>query len=213
VISGVLLDFYGTVVEDDDDVMADIARLVAARAPVAVTGDQVLAAWHREYEAVAAGPVFRLLRDCAAASLSAVMTELGCPGAAAELCAPQFAVWRSPPLRPGTMDFLDQVGVPVCIVSDVDRADLEAATAHHGLTFTATVTSEDVGAYKPDRAMFARGLAALGLASHEVVHVGNSLDADVRGAQAAGIRAVWVDPRGHIEDLSGLIAFLGADAD
>lgn len=29
--------------------------------------------------------------------------------------------------------------------------------AHHGLTFTAVVTSEDVGAYKPAQAVFTHG--------------------------------------------------------
>ena len=33
----------------------------------------------------------------------------------------------------------------VCVVSGVDRADLTAATTHHGLTFTAIVTREDAG--------------------------------------------------------------------
>ena len=54
---------------------------------------------------------------------------------------------------------------------------------------------------------------ALGLGAHEVVHVGDSLRADVAGAEAAGIRAVWVNRRGlpveagtrAVADLSELI--------
>jgi FMN phosphatase YigB (HAD superfamily) len=59
----------------------------------------------------------------------------------------------------------------------------------------------------------------LGLRAEEVVHVGDSLTADVAGAQAAGIAAVWVnrcgrpvpdgmDPASVIGDLTDLRAKL-----
>ncbi|MGW4467575.1 HAD family hydrolase [Micromonospora sp. NPDC004704] len=219
-IRGLLLDFYGTVVEDDDLIVAEIADRVAAGAATPVTAGEVGAAWNQEYERVADRTPFRPLRECVLRSLGTVLTEVGYPGDPAELCAPQFAYWRTPPLRPGTREFLSRVTVPVCVVSDVDSADLRAATAFHGLSFTAVVTSEDVGAYKPDGAMFSRALDALGLGADEVVHVGDSLRADVRGAHAAGIRAAWINRRGQarppdvpvlyeVADLSGLAAVIG----
>ncbi|HCT75879.1 MAG TPA: hypothetical protein DGT23_04670 [Micromonosporaceae bacterium] len=59
----------------------------------------------------------------------------------------------------------------------------------------------------------------LGLGADEVLHVGDSLNADVRGAHAAGIRAAWVNRHGQatpqdvpvayeIADLAGLTAML-----
>ncbi|MEU8328638.1 HAD family hydrolase [Micromonospora sp. NPDC048839] len=218
-IKGLLLDFYGTVVEDDDAIMQATADQVAAGASTSVSGGDVLDAWSRQYEAVAAGPQFRTLRHCAMRSLATVLAEVGCAGDPAQLCAAQFAYWQSPPLRPGTREFLSRVTVPICVVSDVDRADLDAAMAHHDLTFTAVVTSEDVRAYKPDRAMFARALAALDLDADEVLHVGDSLSADVRGAHSAGIPAAWINHRGHtlpddttveyeVTDLTGLIGII-----
>jgi 2-haloacid dehalogenase/putative hydrolase of the HAD superfamily len=197
VFRGLLLDFYGTVVEDDDAIIEAIAGRVAAGSATDVTGTQVSAAWRTEFIAVADAPEFRPLRECALRSLATVLTEIGCPDDPAELCAPQFAYWRTPPLRPGTHDVLSRLTVPVCIVSDVDRADLTAAIAHHGLTFTAVVTSEEVGVYKPGGAMFARALDELGLRADEVLHVGDSWRADIAGAHAAGIRAAWINPGGR----------------
>jgi 2-haloacid dehalogenase len=197
VIRGLLLDFYGTVVEDDDSIMEAIAARVAAGASSPVSAREVMAAWVREYDAVAYGPRFRNLRDCATLSLATVMAEVGCAGDAAELHAAQSAYWPAPPLRKGTLEFLSQVSVPICVVSDADRATLQAAIALHGLSFAAVVTSEDVGAYKPARSMFAAGLAALGLGPDEVLHIGDSLSCDVAGAQAAGIRAVWLNRLGR----------------
>lgn len=196
-IKGLLLDFYGTVVQDDDAIMQAIAARVAAGASDPVSAQEVLAAWVAEYDAVAYGPHFRTLRECATLSLATVMARVGCAGDAAELHAAQAAYWPAPPLREGTSEFLAQVGVPICVVSDADRATLEAAIALHGLSFAAVVTSEDVGAYKPAGSMFAAGLAALGLGAGEVLHVGDSLTCDVAGAHAAGIRAVWVNRLGR----------------
>ncbi|MEK8104782.1 HAD family hydrolase [Micromonospora sp. M12] len=218
-IKGLLLDFYGTVVEDDDAIMQAIADQVAAGASTSVSGCDVLDAWARQYEAVAAGPQFRTLRHCAMRSLATVMAEVGWAGDPAELCTAQFTYWQSPPLRPGTREFLSRVTVPICVVSDVDRADLDAAMAHHGLAFTAVVTSEDVRAYKPDRAMFARALAALGLDADEVLHVGDFDKRRRARAHAAGIQAVWINHRGHtlpdgtpaeheMTDLTGLIEII-----
>jgi len=197
VLKGLLLDFYGTIVEDDDAVMDAIAAEVAATASRPVSGREVVGLWDREYQVEAERQPFRPLRDCALTSLATVMAEVGCAADPAPLHERHFQTGRSPALRPGTREFLDRVTLPICVVSDADRDDLDAAMALHRLTFDAVVASEDVGAYKPDRAMFAHALDALGLAADEVLHVGDSITTDVHGAHAAGIRAVWVNRRGE----------------
>lgn len=45
---------------------------------------------------------------------------------------------------------------------------------------------------KPDPAPFYRGLDALDATPERSVHVGNSLESDVAGAAAAGVRSVWL---------------------
>ena len=62
------------------------------------------------------------------------------------------------------------------------------------------VASAEVGAAKPDPAIFARALALAGVRAEEAWHVGDSVDADVEGALAAGLRPVlWraTAPRGR----------------
>ncbi|TDB75230.1 hypothetical protein [Micromonospora sp. KC723] len=95
-VRGLLLDFHGTVVEDDDALVAAIAAQVAADATTPVTPEAVAAAWMREFATVAEGPPFRLLRDSAPESLARVMTEVGCPGDPAALYAAHHATWRLP---------------------------------------------------------------------------------------------------------------------
>jgi HAD superfamily hydrolase (TIGR01549 family) len=56
------------------------------------------------------------------------------------------------------------------------------------------VVSEETGMSKPDPRIFQIALARLGRRADEVVMVGDSWAADVIGARAAGIRAIWFNP-------------------
>lgn len=55
----------------------------------------------------------------------------------------------------------------------------------------ALVVSEEAGVSKPDPAIFQIALGRLACSPHEAVMVGDSWGADVAGARAAGIRAIW----------------------
>jgi putative hydrolase of the HAD superfamily len=70
------------------------------------------------------------------------------------------------------------------------------AGAGLGPLLDAVVPSAVAGARKPDRALFDAALAAAGCDADEAVHAGDSIEADVAGAAAAGIRAVLVDRAG-----------------
>lgn len=54
-------------------------------------------------------------------------------------------------------------------------------------------------ASKPDPEPFERALSDLGTDPERAVYVGNSLDADVGGARAAGVRSVWVPAEPGVE--------------
>lgn len=62
------------------------------------------------------------------------------------------------------------------------------------------VTSADAGAAKPDARVFQRGLELAGARADEAVHVGDSLENDVAGARALGIRALLVARDGGAPD-------------
>jgi len=72
----------------------------------------------------------------------------------------------------------------------------------------AVVISEEVGFRKPRSEIFQTVLDALTVERHEVLHVGDSLDTDVAGAAAMGIRSVWLtrrvkDPDRALEEHDG----------
>ncbi|QQE73851.1 HAD family hydrolase [Brevibacillus composti] len=56
------------------------------------------------------------------------------------------------------------------------------------------VISEKVGHHKPDPRIFSAALEIFGLQPGETLFVGDNWEADVAGAMAAGMDAVWINP-------------------
>jgi putative hydrolase of the HAD superfamily len=82
-------------------------------------------------------------------------------------------------------------GARVVVVSnwDVSLADVLERIGLAPLV-DGVVTSAAIGAAKPDSAIFAHALALAGVQPARALHVGDSLEEDVRGAAALGIPAV-----------------------
>ena len=121
--------------------------------------------------------------------------------------------WRVYPEVPDVLATLRARGVALAVVSNFDSR-LSSLLEALGLAtfFDAVVCSGEVGVAKPDRAIFAHALAALGVQAPQALHVGDSRKADYDGARAAGIDALLVDrravaaPPGTILDLRGILA-------
>lgn len=70
--------------------------------------------------------------------------------------------------------------------ADVMRIGL----GHH---FTAIVSAHTHGASKPDARLFHIACRELACEPDEVLHVGDDMDLDVRGARAAGLHVIWMN--------------------
>ena len=73
--------------------------------------------------------------------------------------------------------------------------------------FETIVISYEVGCTKPALAAFAQAAKALATEPGSVLHVGDSLELDVQGAQSAGFAAVWLN-REEPPSRTGVIASL-----
>lgn len=62
--------------------------------------------------------------------------------------------------------------------------------------FQFALCAEDLGVGKPDPRPFREALRRAGVEADQAVHVGDHPVDDIQGAQAAGLRAVWYNPRG-----------------
>ena len=94
--------------------------------------------------------------------------------------------------------------------------DLTAFVAHHCLDVDAIVDSRTHGRVKPHPTIFQVALERLGVEPADAVMVGDSLEEDVEGARALGMRAILIDRddrhpdvEERLTDLYGLPAALG----
>ena len=87
---------------------------------------------------------------------------------------------------------------------DSDEAQIRGALARVGLEvlLDAVYCFRRIGHRKPSEAFFRHILADLGIGPDRVIMIGDDFDADVLGANRAGLRAVWFNER-TAERLSG----------
>jgi putative hydrolase of the HAD superfamily len=104
-------------------------------------------------------------------------------------------------------------GLYVAVVSNADD-DLGLLLVRHGLDALLDdwTTSEEADSCKPDRQIFEFALAKAGRAAAETLFVGDSLQHDIAGAHAVGMRTVLIGEPGTVAPLShGFDATVAAD--
>lgn len=197
-LSGVLIDLDNTLYAYDP---AHRAGLHAACARVAHWGPYEVVS--KEYRAARDAVTARLRGQGACRSRLFAFQSL-CEGrgeAAPYVLARELdrIYWRSflDAMRVDgeAMNFLKRckhLGLPVCVVTDMTahvQVDKLLALGLSGL-IDHLVTSEEVGIEKPDPRMFAAGLAKIGVTAAAAIMIGDDHDKDIKGAEAAGLRAV-----------------------
>lgn len=112
---------------------------------------------------------------------------------------------------PGSVEALGRIaatGVPIGIVSNSDGTLAERLLDEKlcqvgpgpGVEVGVICDSMAVGVAKPDPKIFEIALEAVGVAPEEAIHVGDTVEADVAGALAAGVRPIHLDPHGFCPD-------------
>jgi putative hydrolase of the HAD superfamily len=106
-------------------------------------------------------------------------------------------LWRKP--IPGMIELVHELrrqGTAVGVLSNSEGHLAELAELlGWGRSFDVIIDSGKVGFDKPDPRIFELAAGALGVAPDELIHVGDSWEADVQGALGVAARAVWFDAR------------------
>jgi HAD superfamily hydrolase (TIGR01549 family) len=103
-------------------------------------------------------------------------------------------------LNPGAGEVLHELkrqGYPIALVADGPTDTFYNNLGPHGLydLFDVRAISDEIGACKPDPAMFHYAFDRLGIRREEygkVIMVGNNLARDIRGANGLGLISVWL---------------------
>jgi HAD superfamily hydrolase (TIGR01549 family) len=135
-----------------------------------------------------------------------IITGMGGEGEAARECAVVMTrAWE----QSDNFDLYDDVlpvleelrryGLKLGLVSNTGR-DLAAFVEHHGLDVDAALGSRAHGWTKPHPTIFRAVLEQLGAEPADAAMVGDSIEDDVEGARALGMRAILLDRENRYPD-------------
>ena len=200
----VFIDFYGTICAGDREAVEAVCQRIVDSCELPLTARELAITWgerffawldrcHRES--------FRTLYECELESLQETLKAFDKSPDPHPFVAQIEEYWVSAPIYADALEFLGQIEVPVCCVSNADTKPLTTAIKKHGLQFDAVVTSEDSRSYKPDSGIFGHALNALGVEARRTIHIGDSLHADIGGASRLGIATAWVHRENRIHDI------------
>jgi putative hydrolase of the HAD superfamily len=120
---------------------------------------------------------------------------------------------RAMPGAAAALECFRRHGVRTAVVSnssfgpDVIHYELDRHGLAEHLSFV--MVSAEYAVRKPERLLFEAAGARIGARAEDIWFVGDSLDADIAGARAAGMKTIWLKSRG--DDASGVADFIAAD--
>lgn len=197
-IKAIFLDFYGTVVHEDGEVIKKISKEIYDTGTVSDIAE-IGTYWWNEFQTSflsAYGNNYMTQRELEYRSLANTIQHFRSTADAHKLSNMMFEHWTNPPIFEGSKQFFQTAPLPVYIVSNIDRDDIMKALSFHDLKPMGVFTSEDARSYKPRKELFEYALKNTGLIAKEVIHIGDSLSSDIKGAQAVGINPVWINRSG-----------------
>ena len=206
-LKAIFIDFYGTIVYEDGEVIKQIVQKIFDTGKVN-DKSEIDSYWWNEFQTAfisAYGENFETQRKLEYQSLDKTIQHFNSSADAEILSNLMFEHWVKPPIFEESKQFFNKSPVPIYIVSNIDRNDILQAIAFHGLKPNGVFTSEDAKSYKPRKELFEFALKSTGLSAEQVVHIGDSLSSDVKGASGVGIKSIWINRIGR-EVPHGIVA-------
>ncbi|GGM36559.1 haloacid dehalogenase [Longimycelium tulufanense] len=189
---------------DVDDTLVDYLRTARTALAALIGRDDAWPIWERanaeHFARLLTGQVdYETMRRDRARTFYADLGELLDESEIAEREARRRAAmersWRLYPDTLPCLEWLRSAGVRVAAITNASGAHQRAKLSMLGIAefFDEVVIAGELGAAKPDPAIFRAAALALGVPVAATVHVGDRLDLDAVGACDAGMRGVWLD--------------------
>lgn len=188
------VDLYGTLTAGDSHAIVDICNRVVLNHKLSIAPEEIQDQWGKRiwHEiSVSSGSSFRSLMELEDVSLRATLSELGYTIDVRSYINSLETHWRKPHFYPDVKDFVKNIRLPVCIVSNADRSNAEEVMKTLDANFE-LVTSEDCQCYKPDPAIFQYALDKTGWPVANTLHIGDSLHGDIEPARKVGLQTALV---------------------
>ena len=180
-------DCYGTLIDWDGGVRAELARVFGEEA-----ADRQLERYH------AVEPDLQLngtlsYRDV----LTESMRRLGAPAGAEHGLAEALPGWRAFPEVRGALEELRTRGWKLAILSNTDDDLIAASQVQLGMVFDEVVVAQEIGSYKPRHKHWTEFFNRTRAPHESHVHVAASSFHDIAPCNELGLKSVWINRLGE----------------
>ncbi len=194
------MDFYGTMVRENDGLIRDIARRVCETSPQVISPGDVAHYWweitHSRFLAHN-GEAFKPMVELEELALLELAGRFESRFHVQDALDEIVLSWQRPEVYSDVRHLLSRMPLQVCIVANGDREHILNAVKFAQLEVQAVVTSEDARSYKPDEGIFRHAVNVMGIKPTEALFVGDSISYDMVPAQKAGLFTAWVNRLGR----------------
>jgi 2-haloacid dehalogenase/putative hydrolase of the HAD superfamily len=199
-IKAIFVDFYGTLVEEDDKIVSSIVDNVVKESNIKnMNRNDVGQFWWKEFVSlcnVHNGKNFKLQKEIEYISLKSTALKFESEINVENELEKQFRYWKKPAIFSDSIFFLERIQFPVIIVSNIDRNEILEAIDYIKIGVKNIITSEDTLYYKPNENMFKTAMERNNLSANEIIHIGDSISSDILGANNANIKSIWLNRNG-----------------
>lgn len=195
-IKAIIIDFYGTLVKDNSMLVKDICYRISQSSHRMVSPGEVGQTWWRymtERTKESYAEKFRPIRVLERNALHHLVDEYDSFEDPEVMVEQLYESLRKPVIYADSRLFIGRLPLPVCVVANADRDDLEMAVEFTRLDIDLLACSESARAYKPREEVFDLALSYLGVKAEEALHVGDSMNYDIEPAKAMGMKTAWIN--------------------
>ena len=194
-IKAVFMDYYGTVAHENGPIALEVVRRVC-QSSNAESVEEVYGFWWKTFKeklAHANGENFRTQHEVALENFRDLLEHFHSQENPEALLERMEEHWCTTPVYEDARFFLDKVKLPVYFVTNSDDKYIYASLKKHDLHPEGVITSEQANYSKPRKEIFLYALEKTGLKPEEVIHIGDSLEGDVKCPGLAGVKSIWLN--------------------
>jgi len=196
-IKAIFVDFSGTLVEEDDKIISSIIEnIVNYSNNKNLNKSDIGQYWWKEFVLLCNihnGNNFKLQKEIEYISLSNTVLKFNSNINIKNELEKMFEYWKKPAIFSDSMVFLENIKLPVIIVSNIDNNEIIEAVANNNISVEKIITSEDALFYKPNENIFKMAMEKYNLNANEIIHIGDSISNDIAGANKVNIRSIWLN--------------------
>ncbi len=193
-IKAITMDFYGTLVRDNNPVIRDICKRISQSAvKMIVSPADVGMAWWRIVDEMMHSGTFYDSKTLEQTALKKIVEDYRSVENPDALFEEVMESLKKPMIYPDAETFLDRIPVSFAIIENMDKDILEDAMCYTQIEAENVISSEDAKVYKPSPEIFEAAAEKLKLKPSEILHAGSSIQYDIAPAKKAGMKTCWIN--------------------